>query len=159
MTDQTGITQCEIRFAGCQGAAIASWLCEVEGTPIISCQACRAEWMRMAGLYPDLKPRCPNCAKNLIKNVKKVPQVPPLVGLVADAVDEAMRVEGVLINVRQAVLKRLARDASWLNGWGQSAEESAPGNAGQGGDGSAASAGRAGGEVGVPGPVQETVGV
>jgi hypothetical protein len=154
-----GIPQCEISFSICEGNALAGWTCEVEGMPVIACLACRAEWMRLGAMYPDLKPRCPRCAKGQLKDVKKTPKVVALTGLVADAVDEAMRIEGVLINVRQAVLKRLALQYGWLNGWGQAAEESAPDNGGQAGDGSAASAGRAGGEVGVLGSaVPETVG-
>jgi hypothetical protein len=157
VTTRDGIPQCEISFSICEGNALAGWTCEVEGMPVISCLACRAEWMRLSSMYPDLRPRCPRCAKGQLKDVKKAPKVIPLTGLVADAVDEAMRIEGVLINVRQAVLKRLALQYGWLNGWGQAAEESAPGDGGQAGDGSAASASRAGDEVGVLGPVLEPV--
>lgn len=158
MTTKNGIPQCEIKFSICEGNALSGWMCEVEGTPVISCRACRFEWMRLANANPELKPRCPNCSRGQLKDQPRVQEIKPLTGLVAAAMDEAMMREGVLINVRQAVLKRLARDARWLNGWGQAAEEGAPDDGGQAGGGRAASADRAGGEVGVPGPVQ-TAGV
>jgi len=160
VTDSTQ-PQCDIRFSICEGSAVASWTCEVEGTPVISCRACRAEWMRLAQSYPDLLPRCPRCARGRLGLAQRKPaNQAPITGLVADAIDEAMRIEGVLINHRIAVLRRLAINAPWLDAWGKSAEERAPEAADQGGAGSAASAGRAGGEVGVLGSADlERIGV
>jgi hypothetical protein len=147
---------CDIKFDGCGVNAVRAWLCQVEQTEVAACSNCSEAWKDLVRDDPTLLPRCPSCAKARINRPRaRVPMAGPITGLVADTVDEAMRIEGVLVNIRQAVLRRLARDAPWLNGWGNSAEESAP-PGGQSGE-SAALPGRDGGPVGAPIAVQTAV--
>jgi hypothetical protein len=155
---------CDIRFPGCEDNAIRAWLCQVEQIEVAACAPCSAAWQALTREDPDLALRCPSCSKARMNRPQaKVPVAGPITGLVADALDEAMRVEGILIQTRQAVLRRIARDAPWLNAWGQTAEESAPLSdpGGQPGDQtvyeSAALSGRAGGVVGAPVPAQAAV--
>jgi hypothetical protein len=149
---------CDIRFPDCEINAVRAWLCQVEQTEVAACGSCSAAWQVLVRDDPSLLPRCPSCSKSRINRPQaSMPLAGPITGLVADALDEAMRIEGILINTRQAVLRRIAREAPWLNAWGQTAEESAPPPGGQPKGESAALSGRAGGVVGAPVPAQAAV--
>jgi len=124
---------CDLRFEGCGTDALSAWLCAVEQIEVSACRPCREQWQELARNEPALRVRCPRCADRQIREARRKPQDPgPLTGLVANALDEAMRVEGILVDARIRVLRRLARDAAWLNGWGSSsAGAAAPEDAGQ----------------------------
>lgn len=152
---------CDIKFDGCETNAVRAWQCQVEQIEVAACTSCYTAWRALVSDDPDLLPRCPSCAKARINRPQARMHISgPITGLVADAIDEAMRIEGILIDKRQAVLKRIGRDASWLNGWGVDqtpilVEERAP-VGGQPGE-SAALSGRDGGQVGAPVPAQTAV--
>lgn len=96
-----------------------AWVCPVEGREIAQCAACNAAWRAIAAANGGLlRNRCPLCAHAEIavsgavdprETTRAVD--PVLVGPLAEALDRAMFSEGLLIDVRQRVLRRLGADS------------------------------------------------
>lgn len=112
---------CQVRFDGCQGTPSVRISCRVEGASLMSCGFCHGEWQRRVGIDESgkLKDRCPRCATwNQYQTGARAaePMPPPLEGVTANVIDAAMHSEGILLDVRQRVLRRLAKEASWLGG-------------------------------------------
>lgn len=104
-------------FPGCEQKAALVWFCVVEGREIALCHSCNRAWRERAKADTGFGKRCPLCvhtyvaARDLpvIENRAGLP-VPPLTGPIADSVDFAMYQEGLLVDVRQRVLRRMATD-------------------------------------------------
>jgi len=98
--------------------------CKTEGRSLLACPECLKAWRAQVTRSPSeqsrLSLRCPKCADWAPeKKQKKQKPRPPasqsaLKGDVADAINRAMHAEGLLQDVRERVLQRLARDAPWL---------------------------------------------
>lgn len=111
---------CDVKYEGCETNASISWICVVEGAQISACRSCRAKWQVKVQRDSALQNRCPNCEPVPIRvrdnpkpsKIKKHTQ--PLTGVIAEALDAAMFHEGILIDVRNKVLLRLATDSPWM---------------------------------------------
>jgi hypothetical protein len=114
---------CDIKYQGlCKRLAVTAWICPVEGVEIAACTPCVQTWRAAASVNTYLATHCPRCAKTgQPATTVPAPQHSdrPLTGIVARALESAMLAEGVLIDVRTRVLKRLAVEAEWLGGWGE----------------------------------------
>jgi hypothetical protein len=112
--------QCSAHYAGCSRYAGASWTCQTEGVRIEMCAHCYSQWRMRAASNPRLAARCPRCADLLVcadasgAVAAPDPSPPRLSGAAADAIDRALHMEGVLPDVRERVLLRLAEEAPWL---------------------------------------------
>jgi hypothetical protein len=114
---------CDIKAKGCLFAAVVSWICKVEGIQISGCRKCYEDWRARAAHSPELAMRCPRCERQAPKRAaateaapsRKVAHTPPLGGIIAEALDSAMFREGILIDTRLRVMRRLAAEDPWLN--------------------------------------------
>lgn len=97
-------------FPGCEEHAAISWTCVVEGREIGLCNSCNRAWRERAMLEPELSPRCPLCS-HVILPVTTPARQPiaghELTGPIAEAINDAMYREGILVDVRARVLRRL----------------------------------------------------
>jgi hypothetical protein len=118
--------KCDVRYDGiCKDDAVVAWLCPVEQVEISACRPCNEAWRNAARTNSYLAQRCPRCAKSEKARVNTSPVVvpiKPLTGIVARALENAMFAEGILIDARTRVLKRLAVEEAWLGGWGENTE-------------------------------------
>lgn len=111
---------CDVKYDGCKGDAVTSWVCNVEGVQISACAPCKAQWRQRAAQNEDLQIRCPRCAHLAAPAVlRPVPKRPvrtaePLTGIIADALENAMFREGIAQDLRKKVLVRLAQEEPWL---------------------------------------------
>lgn len=108
---------CQAGFTGCSGERSIRIHCVVEGADMTVCLNCSGKW-RMLAINPEYKDRCPRCSRHP-RPPAPIRQPPPLPGPllsgpVADAIDKAMHQEGLNIDVRERVLRRLHHDASVL---------------------------------------------
>jgi hypothetical protein len=107
---------CRAKLRGCTGTPEIRIHCNTEGTDVSVCRTCANVWRlnaRASGLYD----RCPMCALWKPEYVahREAPAAPLiLTGSAADAIEAAMHAEGLLLDVRTQVLRRLAKDAPWL---------------------------------------------
>jgi hypothetical protein len=92
-------------------------MCPVEGREVALCGPCNAAWRIRAAAEEKLRNRCPLCASAQISVSAGVnpaettrPVLPVLTGDLADALDAAMFQEGLLVDVRRRVLRRLGAD-------------------------------------------------
>jgi len=115
---------CDYKGKKCTGKAVVNWMCKVESVQFSACQACYDEWRSMVVLDQTLNVRCPRCAQtpDAVKRREEaragrtvVITDSPLQGMFADAFDNAMFREGILIDARRRILVRLAREEAWLN--------------------------------------------
>lgn len=104
-------------YPGCEQDAAVAWTCTIEGRQIALCGSCDRAWRSRAANDDKLRHRCPLCAYAGIAvstgtdpNITTVPLNPVLAGELAEAIDSAMFSEGLLIDVRKRVLRRLAAD-------------------------------------------------
>jgi hypothetical protein len=111
--------KCQVGYVGCQQTPDVRITCIVEGASLMSCHSCHKAWQGQVQSVPGFENRCPRCAewagwsgaKPAV--VREVPEQ-TLTGPVATALDAAMHAEGLLVDVRQKVLRRLKQDSEWL---------------------------------------------
>jgi hypothetical protein len=107
---------CRAYLRGCTGQPEIRIHCNTEGTDVTVCRNCASVWRANAtaqGLYD----RCPLCAtwKPAYAAHREAPAAQILLtGAAADAIEHAMHAEGLLLDVRTQVLRRLAKEAPWL---------------------------------------------
>lgn len=107
---------------GCQRDANVASMCQVEGREFALCRSCQSLWKNRVSADPAMAVRCPNCLPSYLRTeaIRKDNATPPkdrpapLTGSVADALDHAMFMDGILPDVRHRVLCRLAAEAAWL---------------------------------------------
>lgn len=109
-------------YPGCERKAVIALSCHVEGRQYALCRPCDATWKKKASGNAGVSLRCPLCVHIFLATEAgaPVPQAParqdpmvhsaPLRGPLADVVDYAMYAEGLLIDVRGRVLRRMASD-------------------------------------------------
>jgi hypothetical protein len=114
-------------FPGCERKAAVSLSCSVEGRSYALCRPCDTTWKSKAAGNTAMSLRCPLCVHIFLAQEAgvPVPQAParqdpmvhsaPLRGPLAEAIDFAMYQEGLLIDVRGRVLRRLANDPRMAN--------------------------------------------
>ena len=105
----------ELNFPGCEEFAAVAWFCVIEGKEIALCGTCNRTWRARAAVDKNLQNRCPHCASFVgVSGPAPVqsPLVPPLSGPLADAIDKAMFTEGLLVDVRKRVLRRLGANVA-----------------------------------------------
>lgn len=85
------------------------------------CASCAAIWReRVVHNAMQLANRCPLCETHdqgradAAAPVRALAAPVPLTGAAASALDRAMHMEGLLPDIRQRILSRLASDAAWL---------------------------------------------
>jgi Zn-finger nucleic acid-binding protein len=113
------VEQCMAKGPECLGIANNALMCRREGSRVWMCSPCLKEWRRLAQQQIELQDCCPRCADAYLNRIRSSPmpprtEHPTLKGSAARAINEAMRQEGILPPQRQSVLRRLHRDASWL---------------------------------------------
>jgi hypothetical protein len=101
----------------CSIRAAVTLFCKVEGVDIFMCPAHHREWTTRVSADVGLQQRCPRCApayeaRRYAQAYNPVVTIAddPITGPLADAIDRAMNQEGVLLPVRQRILRRLAAD-------------------------------------------------
>lgn len=101
----------------CRTNATLTLFCKVEGTDVYLCVAHHREWSARVQADSGLSHRCPRCAPAY--EAKREAQAfqphitiadDPITGPLADAIDRAMNLEGVLKPTRDRVLRRLGAD-------------------------------------------------
>lgn len=112
------------REPGCQRNAALTFICRVEGREIALCTSCHKVWRTYAKGDSALENRCPACAPVYVqrmvqtdmaraaaerRQMRVLPDDPVLAGPLAEVIDNAMFMEGVLLPSRRAVLARLRR--------------------------------------------------
>lgn len=109
---------CKAGYDGCCKIPEVMWRCVREGRDAGLCGACARVWRIRVASDPVLRERCPKCEKagGSADSARPVPPASctPLQGSVADAIRHAMHMEGLLVDKQDAVLRRLAREAAWL---------------------------------------------
>lgn len=111
--------QCLAGYEGCLGTPSVHLSCPTEGRLARLCGACLGVWRSRAALDPVLQQRCPGCesAWETTKSALVVsqPVTPPIPeGPVAAALQHAMLMEGLLVDDRLRILRRLQQEAGWL---------------------------------------------
>ncbi len=102
---------------GCETLAFNARLCSVEGSEVALCRPCDARWKEQVRSDRRLQNHCPRCAPRYLASLESLASgsgevradsegVPS--GPVYDQVEQAMFAEGVLIDVRRRVLRRLS---------------------------------------------------
>lgn len=106
-------------FPGCTRTANINWFCTVEGRDVSLCNTCNTAWRERARGDENFRLRCPLCIHVYLQSIgadSPFPNAatpvhsmygPPLTGPIARALDEAMYQEGLLVDVRSKVLRRL----------------------------------------------------
>jgi hypothetical protein len=107
---------------GCERNAAVAFFCRIEGMQVALCRPCDTRWKALARSDAGLANRCPKCASRYIdsrasataaiqaKNRPLPASTEPLQGTLADAIEQAMFAEGLLVNARRRVLQRLSLD-------------------------------------------------
>ena len=100
---------------GCREPATVTIFCHVEGRDTKLCHRHIVEWRNQSNGDEMLSKHCPRCAPSYIARRESQAYSPriaiadePISGPLADAISEAMHAEGILVPVRQRVLRRLA---------------------------------------------------
>jgi hypothetical protein len=109
--------ECRVSGPGCLSIPSIQIQCVVEGHSLRLCTVCYSAWRQQVRTFPPLALRCPKCAslQSAIQGEATAKPPPaPLAGPAASAIDAAMHSEGITIDIRTAVLRRLQVDASWL---------------------------------------------
>ena len=93
--------------------------CKTEGRSALACPDCLKVWRQRVQTEPfRLSLRCPLCA-DWARPISPIPTPTPtrsaLQGDIAQSIDRAMHAEGLLQDIREKVLQRLAKDAPWLD--------------------------------------------
>lgn len=115
-----GVELCQVKGPNCQEIPSNRIYCKTEGRSVLVCNADLKAWRdRVASTTAErhrLELKCPLCADWSPDQRKQLPpQVTiTLQGSAAEAIDKAMHAEGLLVDIRQKVLTRLAQEAPWL---------------------------------------------
>lgn len=110
--------QCLAGYEGCLGTPSVHISCLTEGRQARLCGACLGVWRSRAALDPVLQRRCPGCesawetTKSALVVSQPVQSLPE--GPVAAALVHAMLMEGLLVDDRERILRRLQQEAPWL---------------------------------------------
>jgi len=105
------------RVPGCKVNATSELFCAVEGRTYSFCTPCSNNWKGRVFQNSKLQGRCPNCSKNVISPVVvPIDQHPanPVTDIFRDAIEHAMKMEGILEPDRNRILARLAHEAPWM---------------------------------------------
>jgi len=98
---------------GCERKATTTFVCVIEGREVALCNNCNRIWRERVKLEPEQANRCPLCSKHAIPVTMPARQPAlgrALAGPVAEIIDDAMFREGLLVDVRARVLRRLATE-------------------------------------------------
>jgi hypothetical protein len=105
------------RVPGCKAVAASELFCQVEGRAILFCGPCGRAWRNLVINNPKLQGRCPNCSKHepapTVVPINPHPSR-PVTDIFREAIDHAMKQEGILEPVRNKVMARLAHEAPWM---------------------------------------------
>ena len=110
--------RCQAGYTGCQGTRNVRLHCEVEGADLMVCANCAQQW-RINAQEHNTTNRCPRCEiwyppPRVTTHDPLVDTVAQLTGPIADAVEAAMHMEQVPVDIRKKVLQRLQKDAPVL---------------------------------------------
>ena len=110
---------CQVKFPGCSSSPDVRITCIVEGASLMSCHSCFRVWQKESAANPGFENRCPRCAgwagwSGAKPAVERGQAGELLTGPVATALNAAMHAEGLLIDARERVLRRLKQESEWL---------------------------------------------
>jgi hypothetical protein len=114
---------CQVKGPDCRTIPSQRLYCKTEGRGVLICEDDLKTWRnRVTSSSTDtfrLALRCPMCADWAPTGLRNTSPAPTVVtvtlqGSAAEAIDRAMHQEGLLVDVRQRILRRLANDAPWL---------------------------------------------
>jgi len=115
---------CQVQSETCTKIPSSRLFCKTEGRGVLVCENDLRLWRtRVTSSQAEtyrLANKCPLCADWTPQQASPSPIIPQtprpvLQGPLAATLDKAMHAEGLLQDIRQRVLQRLASDAPWLS--------------------------------------------